>query len=153
MISSEHKNLIKRNLWASMLKGKSLRRYIILAFVAIIYFILAALVVKNYGPVLIPVVWSFPLLVFTIIFFYPRTEDKLCSETKYINRFLVAYVALLLSLAATLVAIKYVKRRCFALIVAFTTWLFLSLVYIKSINHVHRSGVSRSNGVPAALVK
>jgi hypothetical protein len=118
-----------------MLKRSSWRRYIILAVITIIYFIIAALVVKNYGPNLIPVVWSFPLLVFTIIFFYPRSKDKLCSESKYLSRFLVAYAILLLSLSAALLAIKYVKRRCFALIVAFTAWLFLSLVYIKAINY------------------
>lgn len=120
------------------------RRYLTLILIIIIFYIVVALIIQNYGDDWIIALWSFPLLLFSLLFFLERDKNqKLKREGLQCQRFILAYTILIISLIAGLAAAYHYNCRMFTLVVAITTWLGLSIIAMLGMTKIRgKSGRS-----------
>lgn len=104
------------------------RRSVALVLLGVAYYAVAVLTVKLYGKRYIVPVWSFPLLVFTLLILSERdAKNKLSVELSYLSRFIIANALLVIILIIGFSIAKYTKCRSISVLGAFMAWAILSV--------------------------
>jgi peptidoglycan/LPS O-acetylase OafA/YrhL len=103
------------------------RKYLTLILIIIIFYIIVAIAIQSFGDDWIIALWSFPLLIFSLLFFLQRDKQhKLQRERWQCQRFILAYSILIISLIVALAVAYYYQSRTLTVAVAITVWLGLS---------------------------
>lgn len=121
--------------------SSTIRGYAAAIVLAIIFFIIVSLVIYKYGEKLIIALWSFPLLIISILFLAgPNSQSdgcnskisrKLDDESLRMARFVLAYTILVIALiAAYLFSIRF-RSRFLAFMAALAIWLILSIIIMR----------------------
>ena len=109
------------------LEKDTTRRYVALVLLAVTYYVAAVLTVRIYGKRYIVPVWSFPLIVFTLLILSERDDkNKLSLELSYLSRFIIAYTLLVIVLIIAFIIAKRTKCRSIAILGAFMSWAIIS---------------------------
>ena|SRR5579864_4051276 len=118
----------------------SRRKYLTLILIVVIFYIIVTLLIATLGYDYIVALWSFPLLIISIILFLKRGKVKLAAETSYLLRFIIANLILVSALIAAFFTAYYSRSRSLTIVVALTVWLALSIVFIGLIK---RNGANK----------